>query len=166
MATTTSDRYTIISADTHAARTTRTYRQYLDPAFHDDFDACGQVQEPVEGPARHRLRVRNWDDTRRSGDQFADGIVASDLPNTVPPSIPASCCSPAAEARGVRAPPRRHPRAQPLARRLLRAASCATRRHRAVLPQRHRRRIEDITWIRSTATRRRAAADRRTDVKW
>jgi len=77
MATTTSDRYTIISADTHAGANHETYRQYLDPAFHDDFDAWrGKYKNPWRNLRDTDLRVRNWDDTRRSGDQFADGIVA------------------------------------------------------------------------------------------
>ena len=42
------DRYTIISADTHAGANHETYREYLDPAFHDDFDAWrGKYKNPV-----------------------------------------------------------------------------------------------------------------------
>ena len=49
------DHYTIISADTHAGGSHEQYREYLDPAYRDDFDAWrGAVQEPVEGPPRHR----------------------------------------------------------------------------------------------------------------
>ena len=34
-----SERYTIISSDCHAGADHATYREYLDPAWHDDFDA-------------------------------------------------------------------------------------------------------------------------------
>ena len=37
--TATDQRYTIISADTHAGANHETYRSYLDPAYLDDFDA-------------------------------------------------------------------------------------------------------------------------------
>ena len=33
------ERYTVISADCHAGASHATYREYLDPAFHADFDA-------------------------------------------------------------------------------------------------------------------------------
>ncbi|WP_226930775.1 hypothetical protein [Parafrankia sp. CH37] len=40
-------RYTIISADTHAGANHATYREYLDPSFHDDFDAWrGSTRTP------------------------------------------------------------------------------------------------------------------------
>ncbi len=43
----------------------------------------------MEGPARQRLRLRNWDDDRRDADQLADGVVGEVLfPNTVPPFYP------------------------------------------------------------------------------
>ncbi len=36
------ERYTVISADCHAGASHATYREYLDPAFHEDFDAWRQ----------------------------------------------------------------------------------------------------------------------------
>ena len=35
----TGDRYMILSSDTHAGALTRTYKEFLDPVWHDDFDA-------------------------------------------------------------------------------------------------------------------------------
>ena len=72
------DHYTIISADTHAGANHETYREYLDPAFHDDFDAWrGQYKNPWKDLRDTSLRVRNWDDERRNADQNADGVVGS-----------------------------------------------------------------------------------------
>jgi predicted TIM-barrel fold metal-dependent hydrolase len=92
MATTTAptDRYTIISADTHAGANHETYRGYLDPAFIDDFDAWrGKYKNPWKDLRDTDLRVRNWDDDRRDADQRADGVVGEVVfPNTVPPFYP------------------------------------------------------------------------------
>ena len=55
MALASTDRYTIISADTHAGANHETYREYLDPKYPRRLRRVArQVQEPVEGPARHR----------------------------------------------------------------------------------------------------------------
>ncbi len=61
------DRYTIISADCHAGGSHEMYREYLDPAYVDDFDAW---REKYRNPFRDLQeadggRVRNWDDERR-----------------------------------------------------------------------------------------------------
>jgi len=90
MDTQTSSRYTIISADTHAGANHRTYREYLDPAFHGDFDAWReQYKNPWKDLRDTDLRIRNWDDERRDADQLADGIVGEVIfPNTVPPFYP------------------------------------------------------------------------------
>ena len=49
------DRYTIISADTHAGGSHEQYREYLDPRVPRRLRRLARpVQEPVEGPARHR----------------------------------------------------------------------------------------------------------------
>ena len=86
----TSDRYTIISADTHAGASHETYREYLDPRFHADFDAWrGQYKNPWKDLRDTDLRIRNWDDDRRDADQLTDGVVAEVVyPNTVPPFYP------------------------------------------------------------------------------
>jgi predicted TIM-barrel fold metal-dependent hydrolase len=90
MTTATADRYTIISADTHAGANHETYRQYLDPAFLDDFDAWrGKYKNPWKDLRDTDLRVRNWDDERRDRDQLSDGVVGEVIfPNTVPPFYP------------------------------------------------------------------------------
>jgi predicted TIM-barrel fold metal-dependent hydrolase len=87
---TSTDRYTIISADTHAGANHETYRQYLDPRFHEDFDAWrGRYKNPWKDLRDTDLRVRNWDDERRDADQLSDGVVGEVLfPNTVPPFYP------------------------------------------------------------------------------
>jgi predicted TIM-barrel fold metal-dependent hydrolase len=82
--------YTIISADTHAGANHETYREYLDPAWRDEFDEWrGQYKNPWKDLRDTGLRVRNWDDDRRDADQYADGVVGEVLfPNTVPPFYP------------------------------------------------------------------------------
>jgi len=88
--TTTKARYTIISADTHAGASHETYREYLDPAFHEDFDAWrAAYKNPWKDLRDTSLRVRNWDDERRDRDQMGDGVVGEVVyPNTVPPFYP------------------------------------------------------------------------------
>lgn len=82
--------YTLISADTHAGGSHEAYREYLDPAYRDDFDEWrGQYKNPWKDLRNTDLRVRNWDDERRDQDQLADGVVGEVLfPNTVPPFYP------------------------------------------------------------------------------
>ncbi len=82
--------YTIISADTHAGGSHAEYREYLDPAYREEFDAWReQYKNPWKDLRNTDLRVRNWDDDRRDADQFADGVVGEVLfPNTVPPFYP------------------------------------------------------------------------------
>src|SRR3954463_1522436 len=84
------DRYTGISADTPAGANHETYREYLDPAFHEDFDAWrNKYKNPWKDLRDTDLRVRNWDDDRRNADQLADGVVGEVIfPNTVPPFFP------------------------------------------------------------------------------
>ena len=86
----TSPPYTLISADTHAGGSHQEYREYLDPAFRDEFDAWrGAYKNPWKDLRDTDLRTRNWDDDRRDADQLADGVVAEVLfPNTVPPFYP------------------------------------------------------------------------------
>jgi predicted TIM-barrel fold metal-dependent hydrolase len=84
-----SDHYTIITADSHAGGSHAAYREYLDPRFHDDFDAWrGKYKNPYKDLGDNR-RLRNWDDEMRMGQQEADGVVAEVVfPNTVPPFFP------------------------------------------------------------------------------
>jgi predicted TIM-barrel fold metal-dependent hydrolase len=86
----TKPKYTIISADTHAGANHQTYREYLAPEFHEDFDAWREkYKNPWKDLRDNDLRVRNWDDDRRDADQRADGVVGEVIfPNTVPPFYP------------------------------------------------------------------------------
>jgi predicted TIM-barrel fold metal-dependent hydrolase len=83
------DRYTIITADSHAGGSHAQYREYLEPRFHDDFDAWrGAYRNPFKDLKDDR-RQRNWDSERRWNEQQSDGVVAEVLfPNTVPPFFP------------------------------------------------------------------------------
>jgi len=85
------DRYTVISADCHSGAELPTYRDYLERAHLDEFDAwLVHFENPypdLEGPDGGR----NWDDERRLHDLEADGIVAEVIfPNTIPPFYPES----------------------------------------------------------------------------
>jgi len=84
-----SDRYTIISSDTHAGGSHAQYREFLDPKFLDDFDAWrGEYKNPFSDLGDTR-RYRNWDDDMRNSQQDADGVAGEVIfPNTVPPFFP------------------------------------------------------------------------------
>ena len=139
-----SDRYTIITADSHAGGSHAQYREYLEEKYLDDFDAWrDQYRNPYKdlAPGDDR-RLRNWDDEMRNSQQDADGVVGEVIfPNTVPPFFPGFVL--------FAAPPKPedyehrlggHPRAQPLVGRLLQPVPGAARRHRPDLHERHRRR--------------------------
>ncbi len=83
------DRYTIISADCHAGGNHAQYREYLDLAWRDDFDAWrGGYRNPFRD-LQDDGRTRNWDNERRIADMNAEGVVAEVVfPNTVPPFFP------------------------------------------------------------------------------
>jgi predicted TIM-barrel fold metal-dependent hydrolase len=87
--TTGSEHYTIISADCHAGGNHAQYREYLDSAYLDDFDAWrGRYSNPFRD-LQDDGRSRNWDDARRNGDLDAEGVAAEVVfPNTVPPFFP------------------------------------------------------------------------------
>lgn len=89
MSSTTDERYTVISADCHAGGSHAAYREYLDPAFRDEFDAWrGKYRNPYKDLGDTR-RLRNWDNEMRNGQQEDDGVVAEVVfPNTVPPFFP------------------------------------------------------------------------------
>src|SRR5262245_60642544 len=88
-ATGVADRYTIISADCHAGGSHAAYREYLDPAYLEDFDAWrGRYKNPYKDLGDKR-RLRNWANDMRNAQQEADGIVGEVVfPNTVPPFFP------------------------------------------------------------------------------
>jgi predicted TIM-barrel fold metal-dependent hydrolase len=83
------ERYTIISADCHAGGSHAQYREYLDPAYLEDFDAWrGKYRNPYKDLGDQR-RYRNWDNEMRNSQQEADGVVGEVVfPNTVPPFFP------------------------------------------------------------------------------
>jgi predicted TIM-barrel fold metal-dependent hydrolase len=83
------NRYTLISSDTHAGGSHAQYREFLDPAFRDEFDAWrGQYRNPFRDLGDDR-RYRNWDDEMRNTQQDSDGVVGEVIfPNTVPPFFP------------------------------------------------------------------------------
>jgi predicted TIM-barrel fold metal-dependent hydrolase len=83
------DRYTIISSDTHAGGSHAQYREFLETKYHDDFDAWrGKYKNPFKDLGDQR-RYRNWDNDMRNGQQDEDGIVGEVIfPNTVPPFFP------------------------------------------------------------------------------
>jgi predicted TIM-barrel fold metal-dependent hydrolase len=84
-----SDRYTVISADTHAGGSHAMYREFLEAKYLDDFDAWrGEYKNPFSDLGDDR-RFRNWDDDMRNGQQDEDGVVGEVIfPNTVPPFFP------------------------------------------------------------------------------
>src|SRR5437763_13370644 len=83
------DRYVVISADCHAGASMETYREYLDPAFRDEYnDWRATFQNPFADLADTTSReyLRNFDNTIRQHDLEGDGIVGEIIfPNTVPP---------------------------------------------------------------------------------
>ena len=86
----TNEHYTIISADTHAGGSHAAYREHLDSAFHDDFDAWrGEYKNPYKDLGDDR-RLRNWDNDMRNNAQLnEEGVVGEVIfPNTVPPFFP------------------------------------------------------------------------------
>ena len=83
------DRYVVISADCHGGGEIHEYREYLEPAYRDDFDTWVStyvVPYPdLEGPHADR----NWNSDKRLRELEEDGIVAEVIyPNTVPPFFP------------------------------------------------------------------------------
>jgi predicted TIM-barrel fold metal-dependent hydrolase len=83
--------YVVISADTHAGGSHAQYREYLDPAYVDDFDAWrAKYKNPFRDLRDTSGRVRNWDEERRWQEQGEqDGVVGEVIfPNTVPPFFP------------------------------------------------------------------------------
>src|SRR5437588_5185706 len=83
------DHLIVISADGHAGGSHAQYREYLDPAWRDEFDAWrGKYKNPFRD-LQDDGRTRNWDSDQRLADQDAEGVVAEVIfPNTVPPFFP------------------------------------------------------------------------------
>lgn len=80
------DRYTVISSDCHGGADVLEYRDFLDPAYLDEFDAWASGYEPPYEDLKGEQGSRNWDSARRLAEMDADGVVAEVLfPNTVAP---------------------------------------------------------------------------------
>jgi predicted TIM-barrel fold metal-dependent hydrolase len=78
--------YIVITADTHAGAAIDAYREYLDRAWRDEFDAW---RESYRNPSKKHVgskKSKNWDSAERFADLQADGVVGEVIfPNTVPP---------------------------------------------------------------------------------
>jgi predicted TIM-barrel fold metal-dependent hydrolase len=84
-----SDRLTVISADTHAGGSHTMYREYLERRYLDDFDAWRERYKNPFSDLGDDRRLRNWDDEMRNSQQDRDGVVGEVIfPNTVPPFFP------------------------------------------------------------------------------
>ena len=84
-----SDRVTIISSDTHAGGAIMDYRPYLEERWLDDFDAWRAKYDNPFRDLTVGTKNRNYDNERRTTEQYADGVVAEVVfPNTVPPFFP------------------------------------------------------------------------------
>jgi predicted TIM-barrel fold metal-dependent hydrolase len=84
-----SDRYTVISADTHAGGSHEMYREYLEAKYLDQFDAWREAYRNPFSDLGDERRFRNWDDEMRNSQQDQDGVVGEVIfPNTVPPFFP------------------------------------------------------------------------------
>lgn len=81
-----SDRYLIISSDTHAGADLLEYGEYLDPEWREEFDAwAASYSSPYDDLVR-ATADRNWDSDLRLAALEADGVSAELIfPNTVPP---------------------------------------------------------------------------------
>ena len=83
------DRYTVVSSDCHAGAALLEYRDYLDPAFRDDFDDWAATYVSPFQDLSAPEAARNWDDALRNASLDEDGIAGEVLyPNTVPPFFP------------------------------------------------------------------------------
>ena len=84
-----SARYTIITADSHAGGNMAMYGEYLADDWQDEFKAWRGAYKNPYRDLQDDSRTRNWDNDRRTSEQYADGVVAEiTFPNTVPPFYP------------------------------------------------------------------------------
>ncbi len=83
------DRYVLVSADSHAGGSMEQYREYLDPAYRDEFDAWRGATRTRSATCNAKAATRNWDDERRISELEADGIVGEvHLPQHGPAVLP------------------------------------------------------------------------------
>ena len=84
-----SDRYTVISADTHGGASHEIYREYLEAKYLEQFDDWRAAYRNPFSDLGDDRRFRNWDDEMRNSQQDEDGVVGEVIfPNTVPPFFP------------------------------------------------------------------------------
>ena len=84
-----SDRYTVISADTHAGGSHAQYREFLEEKYLEQFDAWREKYRNPFSDLGDDRRLRNWDDEMRNRQQDEDGVSGEVIfPNTVPPFFP------------------------------------------------------------------------------
>ncbi|HVX18200.1 MAG TPA: amidohydrolase family protein [Acidimicrobiales bacterium] len=83
------DRYTVISADTHAGGSHAQYREFLEEKYLEQFDAWREKYRNPFSDLGDDRRLRNWDDEMRNRQQDEDGVSGEVIfPNTVPPFFP------------------------------------------------------------------------------
>lgn len=83
------DRYVVISTDTHAGADLLDYKPYLPTRLHDEFDAWAKTYVSPFDDLIIATAKRNWDHDMRISEMDADGVAAEVLlPNTVPPFFP------------------------------------------------------------------------------
>ncbi len=85
------DRYIVISADTHAGADLYDYKPYLPARLHDEFDAWTRTYVSPFDDLIIATAQRNWDHEFRLAEMDADGVAGEILfPNTIPPFFPTS----------------------------------------------------------------------------
>jgi len=83
------DRYTVISADSHAGADLRDYRAYLPSRLQEEFDRWADSYVSPFDDLIIATAKRNWDSEFRLSEMDADGVTGEILfPNTVPPFFP------------------------------------------------------------------------------
>src|SRR5262245_31225342 len=84
-------RYIVISSDGHAGAQMDTYREYLERAWHDEFDDWARTSVNPFTDLRGQYAYRNWDSAARLRELEDDGVVGEVLfPNTIPPFFPSA----------------------------------------------------------------------------
>jgi predicted TIM-barrel fold metal-dependent hydrolase len=81
------DRYVIVTSDAHGGAPMEGYKAFLEPAWHDEFDAwLAGVRNPWVDLRDPEVAKRNWDSDARLAAMDADGVAAEVVfPNTLPP---------------------------------------------------------------------------------
>jgi predicted TIM-barrel fold metal-dependent hydrolase len=87
------DRYMVLSSDTHAGAEMREYKEYLDPRWHDEFDAWADaVTNPWIDLRDPEAAKVNWDSDHRLAACDLEGITGEVIfPNTLTPFYDILC---------------------------------------------------------------------------